>query len=225
MIAILPLKANSERVKDKNIKELCGKPLFFYIINTLRKASSIKRVIINTDSNNISDMAKKEFGDFVEISPRPEELCGDFVSVNKIINYEVSRVSQSEDDLFIQTHSTNPLLSIETLENAITYFESCVKEGKHDSMFSVTEHRTRFYSSDLLPVNHNPKELIRTQDLEPLLEENSNFYIFTKKSFSTNLSRIGEAPYLWRMDNLESSDIDTENDWLLVETLLKRSLI
>ena len=122
-------------------------------------------------------MRRKIFTD-VTIIDRPEELCGDFVSMNRIIEYDLS---QLPGEHFLQTHSTNPLLTVETLNNAIeTYFNNL---KTNDSLFSVTQWQTRFYWQNGDPVNHNPEELIRTQDLPPVFEENSNFYIFSKSSF------------------------------------------
>lgn len=222
--AIIPLKGNSERVKDKNIRNLAGRPLFFHIISTLKIVEGVEKVIINTDSDLISSMAQSEFGDFVDISMRTDSLCGDFVSVNKIINYELDRLRDTNDQVYIQTHATNPLLSSITIDNALKLFEKQYLEKSYDSMFSVTEYFSRFYTANGVPVNHDPNELIRTQDLSPVLEENSNFYIFTKKSFKKNEKRIADKPSLFHMKAIEALDIDTEDDWQLVENLIDRKI-
>ena len=71
------------------------------------------------------------------------------------------------------------------------------------------------------PINHDPAELIPTQDLSPLLEENSNLYAFTANSFASTGRRIGRNPMMFRMNAVESIDIDTEEDWSLAEALLR----
>jgi len=213
--ALLPMKGMSERVPNKNMRDFNGRPLYHAIMNTLLKSKYIEKVVINTDSEIIAEDAKKNFGNSVIIIDRPKEIQGGNVSMNVIINYDLSKV---DGEHFLQTHSTNPLLRVETLDKAIeTYFENL---DKNDSLFSVTRVQTRFYDKNANPINHNPEELLRTQDLEPLYEENSNFYIFSKKSFkNAGNRRIGLKPYIFEVNKLEAVDIDEPEDFILAEIL------
>ena len=217
--ALLPMKGHSERVPNKNMKDFCGKPLYHAVINSLLKSEFIKKVLINTDSEIIKEDSLKNF-DRVEIIDRPEEIRGDFVSMNDVIAYDLS---QSRDEHFMQTHSTNPLLKTKTIDKAIeAYFKNL---EKYDSLFSVTRWQTRFYWKDGKAVNHNPTELIRTQDLPPLFEENSNFYIFSKESFkNAKNKRIGLNPMMFEMNKLEAIDIDEKSDFILAELLYKKGI-
>jgi CMP-N-acetylneuraminic acid synthetase len=71
-----------------------------------------------------------------------------------------------------------------------------------------------------VPVNHNPERLIRTQDLAPLYEENSNIYIFSRKSFKASGNRrIGKRPYMFETDKYESIDIDGERDFAAAKVI------
>lgn len=217
LIALLPMKGHSERVPDKNMKLFCGVPLYHAILKTLQQSKYIRLIAIDTDSKRIREDALKKFNN-VTIIDRPEELCGDFVSMNRIIEYDLSKLPGEH---FLQTHSTNPLLTVETLDHAIeTYFNNRMV---NDSLFSVTEWQTRFYWQNGDPVNHNPEELIRTQDLPPIFEENSNFYIFSKRSFQEAHSRrIGTKPKMFVTDRLESIDIDEKIDFEMAEFLYSR---
>jgi N-acylneuraminate cytidylyltransferase len=207
IIALVPMKGHSERVPDKNIRLLAGKPLFFFIIENLLKTSKISNVIINTDSERIAELATNEFGQSVEISWRPEELSGDFIPMNKIIEYELK--DAGTDQHFLQTHSTNPFLKTTAINKAIEHYYEKITSGESNSIFSVTEIHSRLYNSNLQPLNHNTHELIRTQDLEPIYKENSNFYLFSKESFLKTKRRIGRKPGVFVMDSLEGFDIDT----------------
>ena len=217
MYALLPMKGHSERLPNKNIKKMGNKPLFFYITDTLRRCKEIDRIVINTDSEKIADLATQKYGEDVEISWRPKELSGDFVPMNRIIEYEVYRLN--DDGHFLQTHSTNPLIRSSTISEAIdTYFRR-IKRGEIDSLFSVTEIRTRLYDKELKPINHDPDELIRTQDLTPLYEENSNIYIFSYQSFMKKKSRLGARPGMFLIEKEEAMDIDSPSDWNIVSSL------
>ena len=213
--ALLPMKGNSERVPNKNLRDFNGKPLYHVVMKSLLASKYIDKVVINTDSETIAQDAKENFGNKVTIINRPEEIQGDFVSMNEIIAYDLSKL---DDEHFLQTHSTNPLLTTQTIDNAIeTYFENL---DKYDSLFAVTKVQTRFYDKDARAVNHNPEELLRTQDLEPLYEENSNFYIFSKESFkNSNNKRIGINPQIFEVNKLEAVDIDEPEDFILAELL------
>jgi len=216
VVALIPMKAHSERVKGKNIRLFAGKPLYHYIVAILEQLSFVSRIIINTDSDIIAKEAEKNFSK-IQINTRPNELRGDFVPTNDIFAYDIETV---EAEHFIQTHCTNPLLTSETLEKAVgLYFKSL---EKYDSLFSVTEYKARFFNDEGKPINHNPEELLRTQDLSALYEENSNFYIFSRSSFETaGNKRIGLKPLMFSMNKLEAIDIDEEEDWILAETLYK----
>jgi CMP-N-acetylneuraminic acid synthetase len=213
--ALLPMKGNSERVPNKNMKSFAGAPLYHAIVNSLLASKYIECIVINTDSQIIAKDAKDNFGDKIIIIDRPLEIQGDYVSMNNIIEYDLNHL---EGEHFIQTHSTNPLLKTQTVDNAIvTYFESL---EKFDSVFSVTKLQTRLYDKNAKPINHNPEELLRTQDLEPLYEENSNFYIFSKKSFkNAGNKRIGLKPKIFEVNKLEAVDIDEPEDFRLAELL------
>ena len=101
------------------------------------------------------------------------------------------------------------------------YFRNLEKEDA-DSLFSVTKVQKRFYSSDCKPLNHNPDMLV-TQHLEPMFEENSCFYIFSNKSFVSAHSRIGKHPKMYQMSQRESIDIDTSDDFIIAETIFKHT--
>ena len=205
---LLPMKGHSERIPDKNMKLFMGNPLYHSILNELLKSKYLKKVYIDTDSKHISDDVNQFFPE-VSIIDRPAELCGDNVSMNKIIEHDLKITNE---ELFLQTHSTNPLLRVKTIDSAIEFFLN--NKGRYDSVFSVNKLQSRLYWSDGKAINHNPDELLRTQDLPPVFQENSNFYIFTKGSFKeAGNKRIGKSPYMFEVPILESFDIDTKEDF------------
>ncbi|MGB9498878.1 MAG: cytidylyltransferase domain-containing protein [Dissulfuribacterales bacterium] len=214
VVALLPMKSHSERVPNKNISDFAGRPLYHYVAGILEASEYVERIIIDTDSEFIAEDAPKHFTK-VEIVDRPESLCGDFVSMNDIIAHDIVC---TDAEYFLQTHSTNPLLTKETLERAIETY--CNALSGYDSLFSVTRYHGRFYRPSGESVNHNPHELLRTQDLPPLFEENSNLYLFSRESFvAAGNKRIGLKPFMFEMDRLEAIDIDEKEDWVLAEVL------
>ncbi|MCP9456390.1 MAG: acylneuraminate cytidylyltransferase family protein [Nitrospira sp.] len=219
VVALLPMKAHSERVKGKNFRLFNGKPLFRWVLDALLEVESISKVVINTDARSILTEHGLSDASRVLIRDRRPELCGDFVSMNHILADDLAAVPA---DVYLMTHTTNPLLSSATIREALRRFED--SRGEADSLFSVNKVQSRFYKADGSPVNHDPHNLIRTQDLEPWYEENSNLYIFTPESFKRTNARIGVKPILFETPRIESFDIDTLDDWTICELLAKELL-
>lgn len=216
IVALLPMKKNSERVRGKNFRDLAGKPLFRWILDTLLEVEQIDQVVINTDAREILAEAGLTESDRVLIRDRKAALCGDFVSMNRVLEDDVENVPA---DIYLMTHTTNPLVSADTVRDAIRLYENVVSEKTGDSVFTVNKVQTRFYREDLSPVNHDPDNLIRTQDLEPWFEENSNIYVFSSESFAATKARIGKKPKMLEMRRIESVDIDDADSWKIAEAL------
>ncbi len=215
-VALLPMKANSQRVKGKNFRSLHGKPLFRWILDALLAIDEIDEVVINTDARHILAENGLTEGGRVRIRDRKPELCGDTVSMNLILADDIAAV---EAGTYLMTHTTNPMLPTATIRTALAAYRAGVAAGTADSLFTVNRIQTRFYRADGSPVNHDPDNLIQTQDLEPWFEENSNLYIFSPASFAATNARIGRKPHLHEMDKMEAIDIDTLEDWVLAEAV------
>jgi CMP-N-acetylneuraminic acid synthetase len=215
IVALVPMRHHSERVPGKNYRSLAGKPLYAYILGTLGECESIQRIMVDTDSPVIMRGVRKDFP-HVQLVERPQELRGDEVPMNSILQHDV-RIVRSK--YYLQTHSTNPLLTSRTISSAIQLFLESTSQ--HDSLFSVTRLQARLWSPEGEPINHDPHELIRTQDLPPLYEENSCLYIFERRSFLTRGNRLGERPLLFEIDPGEALDIDEEIDFQMARCLLE----
>jgi CMP-N-acetylneuraminic acid synthetase len=220
IVALMPLKAESQRVKNKNFRILGDKPLFHWVYDKLNNLSDVEKIIINTDAEEKKILDTLKDSSKLIIRKRASALIGHEISMNKILQDDIRDIKSS---IYLMTHSTNPLISIRTIEQAIVKFKEILIEGKYDSLFSVTKVQERFYRGDGSPVNHNPKNLIQTQDLEPWFSENSNLYLFTSSSFNSTNARIGKYPYLFETSKTETIDIDTEDDWSIANKMVSRN--
>ena len=220
LVALLPMKAHSERVPGKNFRSFNGKPLFRWVLDTLLAVPEIALVVINTDARDLLAAHGLVDGGRVRIRDRAPALCGDLVSMNLILGDDVAHVPAS---LYLMTHTTNPLLSVATVRRALERYREARATGA-DSLFTVDRLQNRLYRSDASAVNHDPGNLVRTQDLEPWFVENSNLYVFTADSFAATGARIGRHPVLLEMSRLESLDIDTPEDWALAEAAARTAL-
>lgn len=213
--AIVPMRHFSRRVPGKNYRLLGGKPLYRYIVDTLLSVPSITDVVVDTDSEPIISEVAQELPR-VRVVVRPEHLRSEMQVMNEIL---LNTVTQVDADYYLQTHSTSPLLSSATIGRAITMFLN--GRDAHDSLFSVTPLHTRLWTADGRALNHDPDNLIRTQDLEPVMEENSCIYIFRRDILEARHNRVGSNPLVFVMDPSEAIDIDTELDWQIADAALR----
>ena len=213
--AFVPMRHHSVRVQGKNYRMLAGKPLYHYIMEALLAVPEITDVAVDTDSPVVIEGLAK---DFPTVKPilRPEALRADDVPMNEILVYDTSQV---EADFYLQTHSTNPLLKAETISRAIQVFQA--KSYMYDSMFSVTKVQKRYWDELARPINHNAAILLRTQDLPPIYEENSCFYLYTRDILLSHRNRIGSRPLMYEIPALEAQDIDDETEFNVTEMLMK----
>lgn len=222
LVALLPMKAHSARVKGKNFRPFAGKPLFRWILDSLLAVPEVEKIVINTDARAILADNGLVDTDRILIRDRRPEICGDFVSMNKVIADDLENVAA---DLYLMTHTTNPLLSSLTIVRALLAFQEARAAGRADSLFTVNKFQTRFYRTDGSAVNHDPNNLIRTQDLEPWFEENSNLYLFSRESFHATNARIGRHPVLFETPRSESADIDDQEGWNIAEMIAKAGVV
>ena len=216
IVALVPMKAHSSRVPEKNFRQFVDKPLCRWILDTLSAVEAIDEIVINTDA--FAELAEVGVvsGGKITLRQRSPENCGDDVSMNLVLADDVANTNA---DIYIMTHTTNPLLRSETVFEGLNKFLDVLETGECDSMFSVTKVQTRFYDAACKAINHDPNNLIPTQNLEPWYEENSNLYFFTAQSFAATKARIGAKPTIFEISKLECSDIDTPQDWEIAQAM------
>ena len=207
MNIFIPVKANSQRVPNKNFRIFAGEPLYKH---TLLKLSE-HTVWLSTDCNGIIKSIKED-SRLGHVNPylRKPHLCGDEVSVCDLIQdwietYEIEGIA-------CQLHVTSPFLTVETLKKAFNLFE----QDQVDSVFSCDRLQIRMWRDEkygLCPVNHNPVDLKQTQDLPPYYAENSLFYMFRTNVLQNFANRIGANPKPFETSFPENIDIDNESDW------------
>src|SRR5262245_35758494 len=193
VVALVPMRHSSERVPGKNYRPFNGVPMFHRIVSTLLEVTRISKVVIDTDSATVKEQAAEAFPS-VLVLDRPAHLLGGHTPMTDVLRHDAEQVPSR---WYLQTHTTNPLLRVETIDAALDGIEAD-RDG-HDSLFSVTRWHTRLYAADGTPINHDPDVLLRTQDLPPVFEENSNLYVFTAEQIATG-RRIGKRPILFEID-------------------------
>ena len=201
VVALVPIKLNSQRLPHKNILPIGGKPLSYHILNSLKNIPNIDEVYVYCSNEKIKNYIPKD----VTYLERDSYLDGDLIKGFDI--YE-SFINKVDADIYILAHTTSPFLKASTIENALDH----VLEGEYDSAFSAQKIQT-FAWYDGKPINYDINDVPRTQDMNPIYVETSGFFIFEKEIFIKHRRRIGFKPYIQVVDSMEAIDIDTKEDY------------
>ncbi|HOG58523.1 MAG TPA: acylneuraminate cytidylyltransferase family protein [Anaerolineaceae bacterium] len=215
IVALVPMRHTSVRVPGKNYRPIAGKPLYHHILDTLLSCPEISQVVVDTDSPVILEGLAKDLPGVTALL-RPEHLRADTIPTNEILMHDTAQVPA---DLYLQTHSTNPLLRAQTISAAVRALKDVYPA--YDSLFGVTRLQTRLWDELGRAINHNPAVLLRTQDLPPVYEENSCIYLFTRETLAQRRNRLGERPLMFAIPAEEAWDIDEEIDFTVADVLLR----
>ena len=215
IVALVPMRHHSARVPGKNYRDFAGKPLYYHILETLQAVPEIDAILVDTDSPIILAGLETDFP-LIQKILRPEHLRDEMISMNDILIHDTGIL---QADYYLQTHSTNPLLTAGTISAAIRTFFKTIPE--YDSLFSVSRLQTRLWGQDGKPINHDPNVLLRTQDLPPIFEENSCMYLFDRDTLLSRCNRLGQRPLMYEIPAQEAWDIDEELDFIIAETLYR----
>ena len=207
-VAIVPMKLNNQRLPQKNTKTFTnGKPLCYYILSTLLKVKEIEEVYVYCSNPDI----KEYIPDGVKYLKRSEELDKDTTKMNEVLSAFAKEVYA---DVYVMTHVTSPFVK----EGSIKKGLDAVLSGEYDSSFAAKKLQD-FLWQDGKPYNYELDNIPRTQDLKPMFEETSGFYIYESKVITELGRRIGNKPYIVEVSQIESVDIDEAEDFMIADAI------
>ena len=208
IIAIVPMKLNNRRLPQKNTKAFTnGKPLCYYILSTLLKIEKIDEVYVYCSNPDIQSFIPAD----VKYLQRSELLDQDTTSMTEIL---ISFTQKISADIYVMTHTTAPFITKESIEKGI----EAVLNGNYDSAFAAKKVQD-FLWKDGKPFNYELDNIPRTQDLSPLYEETSGFYIYKQEVMTDLHRRIGETPFIVEVGDIESTDIDEPKDFMIADAI------
>ena len=214
--ALILARGGSKGIPKKNIRLLNGKPLIQYSIDAALK-SNADEVWVSSDNDEILTVAAKCGAKTIQ---RPDELCTDTSPSDESLLHFIDNNPQTESLIFIQP--TSVLLIPSDINRGIELF----KTKDIDSVFSCyTKDWESTYDSHLNPINWDGINRPRRQDVGPLLVENGAFYITSKRLLLSTKKRYGGRIKGVIMPSMRSIQIDTMNDLINAELLLKNGNI
>ena len=220
IIAVIPARGGSKGIPRKNLRLINGRPLISYAIRNAIESRYVTDVIVSTDSDEIAYEAE-QCG--AEVVRRDESISNDVTTLDPVIYDAVLKAEAMKRcafDVVVTMQPTSPLLRLQTLDGAI---EAFLKEGC-DTVISVVNkpHLAWGKKGDTivpLYVERKNRQLLPPHYLE------TGAFLICKRNIITPVSRIGENVSVYEVDEDESIDIDTKNDWVVSEALMQRKKI
>ena len=208
IVGIMPIKLQNERLPGKNTKLLGNKPLLQYALDNLVETSLCDKIYVYCSNEDIINYLPKG----VIFLKRDSKL--DLPTSNFTQIFE-SFMNQIDADVYVFMHATAPFVSVDTMKECI----NAVINKEYDSSFCAVSIQD-FLWVDNKPLNFDPSNLPRSQDLKPIFRETSGIYVFKKSVFTNLKRRIGNNPYIKLVNYKESVDINNPEDFYLAEALL-----
>ena len=216
--AFIGCRLGSTRVKFKNLSLIKNKPLFSYLTDSALATSNIEKLFLNTDSQYIVDVARKIYNDRLNYYIRPSHLGSSKAKLDDFV-YDFMINFPSEITIFF-----NPcclFLTPETIDKAISYFIN----NNLDSLCASRVAQTLCFMNNK-PINFSfDVGQPRTQDLDPIHCQTCAFFIWKTETFKNAYEKNSAGNFCGKFESyglstLESIDIDTEEDYLIAESLL-----
>lgn len=216
IVAVVPARLGSKRVKAKNLRMIAGKPLIAYILETLKHCNTIDEIFINSESELFGKIAER-YG--VQFYQRRPELA---TSESLIDEYIYDFLSHNDCDVLAVVNPTSPFVSSEVIDKAVKYF----LENDFDTLLSCEDIRTHcFMNGKAINFSTNGKHP-RSQDIVPVQALNFAITIWDAKKYREQYSKVKYGVYTGKLGffphkGFANIDIDWEEDFILAEIIMQ----
>ncbi|OEE83859.1 cytidyltransferase [Enterovibrio norvegicus FF-162] len=208
IVAFLPAKGTSDRIENKNMRLLDGKPLFLYVLEKLCQSKLFDEVYLDTDSDQMISLAE-ESG--CKILKRDSALATNKTDGNSLFYNEVKNV---DSDIYVQVLCTSPFIELSTIEKGI---KKVKEDPNYDS--AVLIRRDKQYTWGSKGPNYDANKIPNSVDLDDTIIETMGLYIINKHAANSTKRRIGQSPYLLDANHLESIDVNWPDDFDLANLI------
>ncbi len=215
IIAIVPVRKGSKRIKNKNFKNFAGSSLFEIKLKSLKKVKLIDEIVVSTDSDTAIKIAKK-----YNISFHSREK---YFASAKCTNSEFfeNLAKSIHGDFLMYTPCTAPLIKTQTIEKFLKKFLGVYP--KFDSMNTINYVKEHLWLKKK-PLNYNPLNSPNTQDLPDIMKLTYGINIISRKKMIEKKNVLGDKPFFYKVSEIEGMDVDNPIDFEIAEFLYKKKL-
>ena len=209
---VVPVRKGSVRVKNKNLRKFNSKNLLTYKILKLKKLKNINQIIVNTDSEEAINIAKK-----LKVSYfRRQKYFASSKCSNSSFWQNIAKTTSSDYIMF--TNCTSPLLKVKTYQSIIDKYLKI--KNNYGSINTVTPLKEYIYHNNK-PLNFNVSKAPKSQNIKKTFKLNFAVNIISNKEMYKKKSLISNKPFFFELDEIEGFDIDTMVDFKIAEFLYK----
>ncbi|MBJ6367897.1 RraA family protein [Snuella sedimenti] len=206
IVAFLPAKGNSDRIENKNVKILDGKPLFLRQLEKLVACDFIDEVYLDTESDFIIDLASEVD---CRILRRDPALASNVIDGHKLFYNEVSQV---EADVYIQLLATSPFIKIETIKKGL---DILTQNESYDSVVLIKKEKQYTWNPKTFKTNYDIDNIPNSYELPDTILETMGLYMVKNRTAHTLKKRIGVKPFLLEAEPIEAIDVNYPKDFIL----------
>lgn len=220
-IAFIPVRGGSKSIPLKNIQPFCGKPLVCWNIEALENCSLVDRIIVATDSKQIENTVLCNSYKKVTVYRRSAENACDTANTESVMLEYINKVHLSDDTVFMLVQATSPLTESCHFTEALKIYA----KGEYDSMLTCVRNYRFFWNADGTSRNYDHMNRPRRQNFSGELMENGAFYINSVGNILKNSNRLCGKIGIYEMPEYTATEIDEPDDWLILETLMRRHVL
>ena len=211
VIAMVPVRAGSKRVPNKNIRDFADTNLLELKLKVLKKVEGISDIVVSTDCPISADIAQKNEA---KVQWRNKYYAGSNVTNDKHW-FHIANTTPGDIVFFAQV--CNPLLKVSSMQNALNSF---LTSNECDSLNSVSSEK-KFLWQNGKPLNYDINVTPKSQDLPNIVSLNFGVTIIRRQSMLKRKNVVGYKPTFFELDKIESLDIDELIDFKIAEVMYR----
>jgi 3-deoxy-D-manno-octulosonate 8-phosphate phosphatase, YrbI family len=219
-IAFIPVRSGSKSIPLKNIKNLNGKPLVYWVIKAANESKVIDKIYVATDSMEIKGVVESFGVKKVIVAHRSPETATDTASTESAM---LEFAQSHQFDIMMLIQATSPLLTADDIDGGFTLF----KEKNTDSVLSVVRQKRFIWGKNMNGVavsqNYDVYNRPRRQEFDGYLVENGAFYITRREDLLRTGNRLSGNIQAYEMSESSYFEIDEPSDWNIIEQLMRKS--
>jgi len=212
LTAVIPVRAGSQRVPDKNIRPFGDTTLLELKLEVLAAVEGLDKIVVNTDCDRCEAIAKRHG---VSVHRRAPEFASSEVTNDRHWRH---LAEVTETDILMMAQVTSPMIRRSTFEQAIRQYRDA--GSAIDSLNSVTPEK-KFLWQGGKPLNYEASQTPKSQDLPDIVSLNFAITIIEREVMIERANVVGRHPKLMTLDRIESIDIDDQLDFDFAEFVYK----
>lgn len=213
IVALIPVKGSSERIKAKNIRSFFDTSLYELKLDQIKDVRGFSDVIVSSEDNNILDIAKKKG---FSVHRRDNKFSTSHIPMSDVYSYVASEI---KGEHIAWVNATNPLAETENYDDAIKAYNDM--DPEYDCLLSAYEVKDYIFYNNK-PINFKPNPWPRSQDLKGLCALSFMINILRREDMVRWGSCVGENPYFFYFDKIASMDVDFQEDFDFCEMVYKK---